>query len=150
MNKKKVQYIITGIFFIIFVVLLINTFKSEKKKSSKKEVSAEPLVQNSINEGIQLEKIKADATIVELQKELSKKPWSRDPFYLAKTKKVYQGQAFVLKGISIDKEREPFAFINNEIVSTGDEIEGYYVAEIKKSKILLRKGSDSFYLRMPE
>jgi len=92
----------------------------------------------------------SDEDLVKLQEKSDQREWGRNPFLLAKAKKVYKAEVVVLKGVSLGKEGKNFAFINDQIVSIGDKVKEHTVIEIHKDKVLLKKGNDSFYLGLPE
>ena len=147
MNKSKKEAIIVGILVVIFAVVLISNFKKAKHPQKK--------VNKNIPLAIKAEKlpsksVKANTNIIVLQRERAKLPWGRDPFFFTKAKKAYKGRRLMLKGISLDKSGVGYAFINDEIVTVGDKVANYRVMEIKKDKVLLKRGSDTFYLAMPE
>ncbi|MDD5654841.1 MAG: hypothetical protein PHR91_04280, partial [Candidatus Omnitrophica bacterium] len=86
-----------------------------------------------------------------LQKEYAAKPWGRDPFLRVKTVEAgSRTSSLELKGISIGSDKKGFALINQEIVRVGDKIEGCEVLNIEKNRVLLQKGGQSFYLKLPE
>ena len=60
-------------------------------------------------------------------------PGAGDPFSPSKAGLEYQRSDLELKGISVGKDKAGFAFINNEIVKTGDKIGGYEVGEVEKT-----------------
>jgi hypothetical protein len=92
----------------------------------------------------------ADSNALETQKKHAEAPWGRDPFSSDIYKSGQANSELKLQGISYRKDNVGFAFINNEIVKKGDVIGGYEVGEVLKDKVLLKKGSQSFYLTFPE
>ncbi|MCX5708713.1 MAG: hypothetical protein NTY14_07100 [Candidatus Omnitrophica bacterium] len=92
----------------------------------------------------------ADRNALETQKKRAEAPWGRDPFSSDTYKSGQANSELKLQGISCRKDKVGFAFINNEIVKKGDIIGGYEVGEVLKDKVLLKKGSQSFYLTFPE
>ncbi len=93
---------------------------------------------------------KADINVLEMQKKRAENPWGRDPFSSDIYKSGQLNSELKLQGISFRKDKVGFAFINNEIVKTGDKIKDYEIAEVLKDKVLLKRGSQSFYLTFPE
>ncbi len=147
MDRRKKEIIITVILVIILLVAIIMNVKREKYPKKGKK----PAVSLKTKEGKPPSKsVKANADIIALQKKRAELAWGRDPFFFTKTKKIYKGRKLLLKGISLGKDGRGYAFVNDEIVTVGDVVSGYKVMEIKKDKILLKKGSDTFYLGMPE
>ena len=76
--------------------------------------------------------------------------WGRDPFSPSKAGLEYQRSDLELKGISVGKDKAGFAFINNEIVKTGDKIGGYEVGEVEKNRVLLKKAGRAFTWPCPK
>jgi len=145
-DKKKIEIIITGLLVVVLgVLVIVNTKKRGSPK--KRPVQGEPAI---LATSTGIKSVKADKDTIALQRERTKLAWGRDPFFFTRPKKIYKGTTLLLKGISLGKDKTVFALINDQIVTTGDAVEGYKVLEIQKDKVLLRKGSDSFYLAMPK
>ncbi|MCM8823820.1 MAG: hypothetical protein NC822_03995 [Candidatus Omnitrophica bacterium] len=147
-KKKSIELIFTLVLIIIFIFLLINLTK--KNRVTKKELS-----HTQIKEEVPLstpeKKIKErNEEIFSLQKQRAELAWGRDPFFFVKTTKSSQGSTLVLKGITLDRNNRGFAFINEDIVTVGERIDGYTVLDIQRDKVLLKKGDDTFYLGLPE
>lgn len=150
MSKKFMQIIITAVLLVVLAILLINNLKGGSREKLRK-------VQESIKEvgdlSSSLAILSVDETMIKSQKERAKTlAWGRDPFQYIEVDrdKSYRTDALVLGGISLGRDKPGFAFINNEIVKTGDTIGGYEVVRIQKDKVLLKRGSQVFYLTMPE
>jgi hypothetical protein len=92
----------------------------------------------------------ADNNALETQRKRAEAPWGRDPFSSDTYKSGQANSELKLQGLSYRKDNVGFAFINNEIVKKGDIISGYEVGEVLKNRVLLKKGSQSFYLTFPE
>jgi len=146
MDRRKKEIIITVILVVIFLAAIIINVTRQKHPRKGKEL----VVSLKVKEGKSPSKsVKANADIIALQKKRAELAWGRDPFFFTKIKKFYKGQQLLLKGISLGKDGRGYAFVNDEIVTVGDVVGGYKVMEIKRDKILLKKGSDTFYLGMP-
>lgn len=150
MSKAVKEIAITAVMVIVLVVIVINNFKGAGK--SKKATEAGRL--GKFAEVMpSLAPIPVDKKTLSQQRQRADNlTWGRDPFVYveAETDKSYRTGALELKGISLGKDKAGYAFINNEIVKVGDTVGGYDVLEIEKDKVLLRKGSQSFYLTLPE
>ena len=147
-KKKTIEYIVIGACVVGLIAILPKYIGRGKKKTKPKKPAAV-----SVDKILAPETAKpteADEDIIAKQEEFASRPWGRDPFFFAKTKKLYKGESFALKGISLGPKRKGFAFINDEVLSVGEEIEGYTILEIQRTRVLLKKGGDSFYLSMPE
>lgn len=152
MDKQKNELIITGVGVAVLLFVLAGNFM---KKPAKKPVVIMPPAGSSAGAPLKLPaplagevKQYADDKKIGSQKKRAELPWGRDPF-LASIEKEYQISDLSLKGISFGKDKRGFAFINNEIVTKGDKIEDYEVVEVEKDRILLKKGSQNFYLPFP-
>ncbi|MCX7926691.1 MAG: hypothetical protein N2606_00910 [Candidatus Omnitrophica bacterium] len=151
MDKQKIQIIIIilGIPLMFFLFWHNLSFKNKKRKtqatvSQLQEASSGNSFFQANNKVEEVE-----AAVLEEQRKNAQKPWGRDPFS-ADPYKAGQASALRLQGISMRKDKVGFAFVSNEIVKVGDIISGYEVVEILPDKVLLRKGSQSFYLTFPE
>ena len=153
MDKKRTQLIITAVLVIVLAIVLINSFKPRRGRRP----SAAP-AGNSVTKTILPAPLKKEIKSVSLaspadieeQKKRASTDWGIDPFYHKAKEELYQGSNLVLKGVSIGRDKKNYAFINNEIVTVGDTIVGYKVIEVQKNKILLNKGTESFYLILPQ
>ena len=148
MDKKKKEIIITLILIIVLVVVI--SVRLRKKLLLGKEAKPLVLKAKTSSGSSQVNQVKANKDIIDSQIKRAKLPWGRDPFSFANPKKIRTGRNLSLKGISLNEKGRGYAFINDEIVTVGDTISGYKVIEVKRDKVLLRKGEDSFYLGMPE
>lgn len=155
MNKEKIQLIVIAAGIIIFIALAAGNLKKRPAKNLAQE--SKPLTESVVKPSA-LGAHSAQSTSVStvddkdlaLQKEREKLDWDRDPFSASKAAGDYQRATLELKGISLGKNKNGFAFINNEIVKKGDRIGEYEVTEIQRDKVRLRKGEQSFYLTLPQ
>lgn len=151
MSKEKIEIGVTLAGVLIFVFIIIGNFKP---KPTKAKAAANPDSQpgqsaQTHKPGSAAQLIPADQQELNIQKEHADLAWGRDPFSASKAGLEYQRSDLELKGISVGKDKAGFAFINNEIVKTGDKIGGYEVGEVEKTRVLLKKGGQSFYLTLP-
>ncbi|MFH0790607.1 MAG: hypothetical protein V2A64_03150 [Candidatus Omnitrophota bacterium] len=151
MEKQQKQLMITAGLIVVLIAASINTFKKKApvKKSSAAKVSSlesnPKLPQSPSAKAVSPVDEKASDPRVER----AKLDWGRDPFKLSLDKE-YQRSDLTLKGISFGKDKQGFAFINNDIVKKGDKVGDYDVLEVDKDKVLLKKGNQNFYLTLPE
>jgi len=158
MDKQKQQLAILGGLSLVLIFFLVTTFMPKKKSSrmaAAANTSAGPLLnlpQPASSEAPRAETGAAKATPEELksQQEKTAMDWGMDPFFHLVDKEVYKGSSLTLKGVSIGKGRRRYATINDEIVTTGDSAFGYRVEEIDKTRVLLKRGDESYYLVFPE
>lgn len=119
------------------------TSSGASSSSSPKNISTSALQQAATA-------ITADSGTISLQKERENMSWGRDPFSASKISREYQRSDLELKGISFGANKSGFAFINNEIVQSGNKVGDYEVVRIEKDKVLLKRGDMSFYLALPK
>jgi len=155
MEKQKQQLLILVSLMRVLVIALANAFMPKKKKPAPASSPASdaspllapipvpPVVVKTNNDAVSA---KATADELMAQQQHADKPWGVDPFFHVVDKEVYQGSGLVLKGVSIGEGRRRYATINTEIVTIGDTIYGYRVEEIDKTKVLLKRGAESYYL----
>lgn len=148
MNKDQKQIAIIIVMLAVLGIIVMSNMKSKKAKSPNAQPDAASLV---IDSGIKvMAKLPVvDNNVLENQKKRSEAPWGRDPFSSDTYKSGQASSELKLQGISYRKDNVGFAFINNEIVKQGDAIAGYEVEEVLKDRVLLKKGSQSFYLTFP-
>ncbi len=147
-SKTKKEAIITGVLIVALAVFLLTNLR--KKPSSKGKHAALNKEIKITAKSIPTKSVKANNNIIALQHKRAQLSWGRDPFSFANIKRKHKGRTLLLKGISLGKDGRGYAFINDEIVTTGSVVSGYKVMEVQRDKVLLRKGGDSFYLGMPE
>jgi hypothetical protein len=141
--------IIVALLPILAFSVLSNLGRKKNKGAGQKTEPLAPIV--AIDQGIKASNPQpADGGALESQKKHSENPWGRDPFSSDIYKSGQANPELKLQGISYRKDNVGFAFINNEIVKKGDSINGYEVQEVLKDKVLLKRGSQSFYLTFLE
>ncbi|MFH1338953.1 MAG: hypothetical protein ABIH40_03835 [Candidatus Omnitrophota bacterium] len=150
MSKAVKEIVITAVMVIVLAVIVINNLKGAgKTKKATRAGRPKQLAEVTPSPAA----VPADKKTLSLQRQRAENlVWGRDPFVYveAETDRGYRTGAMELKGISLGKDKAGYAFINNEIVKAGDTVGGYDVLEIEKDKVLLKKGSQSFYLTLPE
>ena len=154
-KKEKIELGVTIIGVVALIAILAGNFGKKPKTNSASISSSETLAaspKNSSASALQqaAAAITADSGTISLQKERENVPWGRDPFSASKISREYQRADLELKGISFGADKSGFAFINNEIVKSGDKVGDYEVVAIEKDKILLKRGTQSFYLALPK
>ena len=55
---------------------------------------------------------------------------------------------FVLSGIIIEKDEEPVALINGEILREGDVVAGFLVEDITPNEVVLTQGNERYILKL--
>ncbi len=152
MKKAQLELIIICVCVIIIVFSIAGNLKNKAAKKITLPSAAAPAPAASEQAAsIPIAPAVTPAKIIKAQQERTKLNWGRDPFALSSDiDKENQKTELQLKGISFGKDKNAFAFINNEIVKKGDKVSDYEIVEVEKDKVLLRKGSRSFYLALPE
>lgn len=155
-KKEKFEIGVTIIGIVALAAILAGSFgKKPRKGGTLKPSPGSPAAPNSKSlpaSSLQqaAEAIAADSGTIGLQKERENISWGRDPFSASKISREYQRADLELKGISFGADKSGFAFINNEIVKSGDKVGDYEVVTVEKDKILLKRGAQSFYLALPK
>lgn len=150
MTKEKRDIAIICVLLPVLAFSVWSGFNSRKKPKKNSSGPAEP-PSAAITAGPGIPAFpQVDTNALELQKKRAENPWGRDPFSSDIYKSGQLSSELKLQGISFRKDNVGFAFINNEIVKTGDSIKGYEIAEVLKDRVLLKRGSQSFYLTFPE
>lgn len=147
-TRNQIEIVITGVLVVIFVFTVSINIKRSREKMRKQE-NKKVVVEGENSRG----DFSKETVIMERERFTSRRKqmsleWGRDPFFLPQ-KVSYKKSVFSLRGISIGRDKA-FAFINDQIVTTGDTIEGWKVVEIKKERVLLIRGKEKFYLTLPE
>jgi len=158
MDKQKQQLAVLGVLVLVLVVFLVNTFMPKKRsapaRASAASVSENPILNLPPAQMSSAPKAEAGAKAspedIKAQQDKANMEWGMDPFFHTIDKDVYQGSSLALKGISIGKGRRRYATINDQIVTIGDSLFGYRVEEIDKTRVLLKRGAESYYLVFPE
>lgn len=140
---------------VVLGIVVIANLTPKKKRPPVSARPAEPAkipVVNRAEEKVFSAPVEVSTSPKEYEEQIKKTQmeWGLDPFFHAVSKSEEGGSHFVLKGVSIGKQRKNYAFINNEIVKIGDSIYGYKVIEVHNNKVRLQKGEESFYLILPE
>ena len=144
MNKKKIEYIVTGILgllLLIFAIKTVFTLRGSRQReaySKKAEVSAPD------------KKGRGFVTLEEkIKSETEDLSWRRDPFFINKyikrisTGEIGEVEALNLSGIIWDEEN-PTAVISDQIIKEGESIGKFKVKKINKdSVILIKNGKES-------
>ncbi len=124
-KKDKIQLGITGVLVIVLVFFLIRAFEKRKPPPS---VKTKELVTG--------QSVKQSGLYAQLEQEIKKMDFKRDPFSQQALSDLEESQSLHLSGILWD-EANPTAIINDEIVAVGGEINGKKIVEIKKDKVIL-------------
>lgn len=145
-KKQRTELIITAALAAVLLLVWANSIKFIKSKAAAKNKASqvrEPLGNMPIGgAGVITSSVEADEGL----------PWKRCPF----SGRIYSGYSppvqsssagLTLSGIIWDNER-PTAIINDKIVSTGANIAGYTVIEIKSDKVILSDGSRDFEIKV--
>lgn len=158
MDKQKQQLAVLAVLILVLVVFLVNTFMPKKKSAVPRVAAASasdnPVLNPPVTPALSASKAdvgaKASSEELKTQQDKANMDWGMDPFFHSADKDVHQGSSLALKGISIGKGRRRYATINDQIVTIGDTLFGYRVEEIDRTRVLLKRGSERYYLVFPE
>jgi hypothetical protein len=153
-EKTKKQLIMLGAMLLVLLVVVLVTMKPKPKKPPVPISVIASDLKLPDNAQVVPQKPKtlygiAKQSELDDQKKSAAGEWKRDPFYNKMRTEVYQSSNLQLKGISMGNNKR-YVFINDQILTLGDVIAGHKLVEIEKTKVLLQKGSDRFYLQLPE
>lgn len=147
MNKNSRQAIVYSVFVLVLIWGYFNFFGGEKTA----EPSPDPVHQAAITPGPVSPGFITDELTAEIIRDYHQKNWGNNPFYNRyKTKKeqvVEQKARLHLLGI-IYREIDAQALINGRVVSVGDTLEGYRVADITRKEVILQKGERTVKLKV--
>lgn len=147
-DQKNIVFILIML-PVLVILILTNLGRNKAKKPGLQPQPSASLT--AVDPGVRISNVSAmDKNILEAQKKRAESPWGRDPFSSDIYKSGQYSSELKLNGISYRKDNVGFAAINDEIVKKGDTINGYEVGEVLKDRVLLKKGSQSFYLTFPE
>lgn len=153
MDKQKQQYLILGVLLVVLGVVVVSNLKPKKKKSAPAAaaVAAEvaKIVAGEQPATPAVDSAPASSEDLDKQQQRAQLDWGVDPFFHTLNKQLTDS-GFILKGVSVGRDKRNYALINDEIVGVGDVISGYEVMEVQRTKVLLKKGLETFYLTLPE
>jgi len=156
MNKQKKEIIITIFLVVIFAFFLIKNIKPKRRKPLPRGKALTREIDGSGESERTGEKEdsgllgRGNSADISEQGVKAQQAWGRDPFCQTGLEEVYDNTRLTLRGVSISNDKKAYAFINEQIVTVGDIIADYQVKEIQKNKVLLERGSENFYLGLPE
>ncbi len=148
MSKKDlIQLSVVGVGVIILAFVIMGNVK---KKPSAALIAGALKPKDTVSKTEPNKKtVFADDEKIKNQIDRANKEWGRDPFSIFLDQE-YQIREFKLQGISVGKDgKKNYAFINDAIVSKGEKIGAYEILDIRKDRVLLKKGDQSFYLTFP-
>ncbi|MFH1771775.1 MAG: hypothetical protein ABH872_03070 [Candidatus Omnitrophota bacterium] len=154
MDKQKQQFLILGVLFVVLTFSLVSTFKTKKQKKKvkmpAKAARKTPEQKKADPKDKEPAVTLASSKEREEQRRRAEMDWGIDPIYHKIETDIYQSSRMKLKGVSIGADGNSFVLINDEIVTLGDIVMEHKVVEIQKDKVRLQKGTESFFLLLPE
>jgi type II secretory pathway component PulC len=145
-KKEQVQLAVIGVGLVVLGFFLLTNLKPAKRQAGSPAPvadSSEPSVPGGAV------KPRGRDTVTALQSKRWEAAWGRDPF-LSMSDSTGKLNEFELKGISFSRDKKGYAFINNQIVSAGDRLGGYEVTRIEKDRVMLTRGTQTFFLTFSE
>lgn len=153
MDKQKIQILVTVLLIPVLAFFLVKNLAPKKKAKKKPRSAAEqpalPAVEGTVQGQIPGNSI-ADAAELGFQQARAKLEWGRDPFSRAAGQEMFTSATLELNGISFARNKKSYVMINGEILTVGDTVFDYTVAEIEKDRVLIKRGDESFYLALPQ
>lgn len=138
MEKKRIEIIVVSVLGIFLVVLLISTLGGKKKKMPEQKEESEEVIEEMIVPAA-FRPGPAAPTGETTYAEPADLDWGRDPFTKVHTVMKKSKKHLLILSAVIWDEKEPHAIINNEVVVTGEEIDGYRVKKINNNNVVLEK-----------
>lgn len=140
MDKKTIEFSVTGVMVVVLLLLLSRAGAKAKSRHIAPKIYA------PIRLGVP-EPAKEKLLFWELDEKTKDLVVKRDPFTVAPVASLRTtSHGLYLNGIAWDKEK-PIAIINESILSVGDRVDGYIVVEIKEDRVLLNDGNSDFELK---
>ena len=142
-NKEIIELSITGVGIVVIGFIVSQQMKGVQRPQpavSPKTISSAPAALDPKKDKKRL--------FLALEEEAQNIKLSRDPF--SRQPIVFSGDSahgLNLSGIAWD-ELKPTAIINDEILAVGDQVAGKRIVEIKKDKVILTDGQQSFELKI--
>jgi hypothetical protein len=146
-KKEQIEILVIAVGAVLLIFFVMSSLKKTGKKPAVEAPAAlqsetAPEVRGSATQRL-------SGIAAELQSKRWELPWARDPF-LALSENVGKMNEFQLKGISFSGNSKGYAFINEQIIPVGGTIGDYEVAGIEKDKVMLRRGTQTFFLTFTE
>jgi len=146
-KKEHMQLAVIGVGLPVLAFFIVAGLKPAAKQQPEAggaaAVTAEAVIPAVSVDGRGRDKITA------LQLKRWENSWGRDPF-LSMSDSAGTLNEFELKGISFARDKKGYAFINDQIVGVGDTMSGYQVSRIYKDRVMLTRGSQTFFLTFSE
>jgi hypothetical protein len=145
-KKDRQQLMVIGVGLVLLAIVLPGSFK--KKKNPPRPAPAAVAPASAASDPAPAVRVGAGA-FAAAQAQRWELPWGRDPFSSQADERTMVSE-FKLKGISFRSDKKGYAFINDDIVTDGDKIGGFDVVMVEKDRVLLRRGTQNFYLTFPK
>ena len=141
-KKQKIELAITavGVIFLIFMLIASAAQRIHKRKkiSTNMNTKSAPFLSQTISFG--RSKLKESAI---------KEGWGRDPFFPGSSSIASDSN---LAGLALDGilwgSDNPYAIINNDIVTVGDIVDDAMVLEINEDNVIVEQDDERYILRV--
>jgi type II secretory pathway component PulC len=145
-KKEQIQIAVICIGLLMLAFFALSNFKKAAKRPAPPPPAAAPATEAVM--GAPVDGRSRDS-ISALQAKRWESGWGRDPFWVLSDSTGTLSE-LELKGISFSGSKKGFAFINDQIVSIGDMIGGYEISRIEKDRVMLTRGTQTFFLTFSE
>lgn len=134
MERQKVKVIFTIFLGIIFLIVLINSFRKISKRKSEITSTSFELAKKNLSRK------------KEIFNKLESLSYKRDPFNRVVISNLRDSQGFlVLKGILWDR-KFPQAIFGDRLLKPGERVNSYQILEIKRDSVILTDGKLNYEL----
>ena len=141
-KKQKIEFAITaaGIMFLIFMLIANAAQRVHKRKKILAEINTKsaPFLSEAVSFG--RSKLKESAI---------KEGWARDPFFPGSSSVAADSN---LAGLALDGilwgSDNPYAIINNDIVTVGDIVDDAMILEINEDNVIVEQDDERYILRV--
>jgi type II secretory pathway component PulC len=146
-KKEHIQLAVIGIGVLVLAFFLSTNLKpAAKRQAASGAPDATP--SEAVIPAVPVHARARDKTTA-LQLKRWEAAWGRDPFWSVSDSSGKLNE-LELKGISFSHDKKGYAFINDQIVSSGDTLGGYEISRIEKDRVMLTRGSQTFFLTFSE
>ncbi|MFA5100699.1 MAG: hypothetical protein WC547_07450 [Candidatus Omnitrophota bacterium] len=147
MKKEHMQLTVIGVGLPVLAFFLVTNLKPVMKRPAVSGVPA--VVSADAGMAALPVNVRVSGKVAALQAKRWEAEWGRDPF-LPVSDRTGTLSELKLKGISFSPDKKGYAFINDQIVSAGDTLGGYEVSRIEKDRVMLMRGTQTFFLTFYE
>ena len=151
MDKQRKEALIAAALVALFVLSLARHLFFEKKKPSAMTRAAAATVSptDTVGNLAALTALRQNFRLLSSQEGVWREGWGRDPFFQQQSAALGTLGSIVLSGIVYD-QKMPIVMVNEQVLTVGDQIQGYTVKQIKPSSVIFTANGQDFEVRLFE